>query len=62
MQVVKVNWDQEAHGWGLSQVDVKSIDIQSFTFTEFFYRCSAAFQQVEYSADKEPHMADRLAQ
>ena len=35
------------------QVNAKSISVQSFTMTEFFYRCSVEFPQVEIGAKKE---------
>ena len=35
------------------QVSTKSISLQSFTMTEFFYRCSVEFPQVEIGGKKE---------
>ena len=35
------------------QVSAKSISLQSFTMTEFFYRCSVEFPQVEIGGKKE---------
>lgn len=39
--------DAGAQGEAAPKVSVKSITMQSFTFTELFYRCSATFPQVE---------------
>ena len=42
------------------QVTTKSISLQSFTMTEFFYRCSVEFPQVEIGGHKKDKTAMRV--
>ena len=42
------------------QITTKSISLQSFTMTEFFYRCSVEFPQVEIAGNKKDKTAARV--
>ena len=45
---------------GTPNATVKSITMQTFTFTEFFYRCSATFPQVEMNPPNDDSPAKRI--